>query len=424
MNPLQLLFAEIRYRKLNFVLALLAISVAVGLFVAGPVLVQGYGRETAVRIGQFQESAEKEMAKLEDDTRKLMLTMGFNLRIVHKDTNMSDFWSSDFAAVDMPQEYADKLAKNVHLTLVTHLVATLQSKIEWAHRKVLLAGYLPESRQKHMGNKKPMGYVVEPGTVFLGYELGAGREVGQSVDVLGQSFRIAQILPEMGSKDDITIVMHLKDAQKLLNKAEPPKINQILAIGCNCANSDLPHIRQQLAEVMPDTQITEHHTIAVARAEQRELVASQQQRILEQLTVTRGGVQRTLETLSRVVAPLVVLACGVWVGLLALGNVRERKAEIGLLRAIGKGSGTIALLFLSKAAILGLLGAGIGFALGTGAAYWWGTRLLGVAGDFFSTRYDLLYLALLGAPLVSVLASYLPTVTAVLQDPSVVLRDA
>ena len=46
-----------------------------------------------------------------------------------------------------PQEYVDRLAKAKSLTLVTHLVASLQAKITWSGRKVLLAGYLPETPQ-------------------------------------------------------------------------------------------------------------------------------------------------------------------------------------------------------------------------------------------------------------------------------------
>jgi len=85
MSTLKLLLAEIRYRKLNFVLSLSAVTVAVMLFVAGPALVEGYGQQS-----------EHELAQLEDQTRKLMRDMGFNLMIVHRDTNMTDFWAEDF----------------------------------------------------------------------------------------------------------------------------------------------------------------------------------------------------------------------------------------------------------------------------------------------------------------------------------------
>jgi len=180
MNLLKILLAEIGYRKLNFLLSLIAVVVAVAMFVAGPVLINAYHDQT-----------DEQLFKLDDETRKLMLGMGFNLLIVHRDTDMADFWAADFATHDMPQEYIDRLAADGRLTLVTHLVATLKSKIDWENRKVLLVGHLQETPQPHRAQtafakkqqaqqkkKKPMGYDIAPGTVQLGHELGIGREVG------------------------------------------------------------------------------------------------------------------------------------------------------------------------------------------------------------------------------------------------------
>jgi len=421
MAMFKLLVAEILYRKLNFVLSLLAVTVAATLFVAGPLLVDGYSHQTQAMVAALEEQTNRELDRLEKETRRLMRDMGFNLMIVHKETNMSDFWAADFASKDMPEEYVYRLASDRRLTLVTHLVATLQQRITWENRKVLLVGYLPEATQSHMRRKKPMGYNIQRGTVFLGYELGVGRKVGETVTVEGKQFKIARILPEKGSKEDITIAMHLRDAQEILNK--PGRVNQILALGCHCAGADLPNIRKQLAQVLPDTRITEFRSIALARAEQRNLVERQQKAILAEMRRSREGVQQTLETLAGVVTPLVVLAAAVWVGLLALANVRERRTEIGLLRALGKGSLTIGWLFLGKACLIGLAGGAAGFALGSWLAAVLGSQALDVASHYFDLRYDMLVCCLAGAPLLSVLASYLPTLAALTQDPAVVLRD-
>lgn len=460
---LKLLVAEIRYRKLNFTLSLLAVTIAVALFVAAPTLVDAYRQETQTQVArwesqvaeledgvarlraglaQYEKQTAEELAHMEKETRRLMRDMGFNLLIVHRDTNMSDFWAADFAIHDMPQEYVERLAADKRLTLVTHLVATLQAKITWEGRKVLLVGYLPETPQAHSEGKKPMGYVIQPGTVLLGYELGAGRKTGETVQVLDKPFRIARILPEQGSKEDITIAMALSDAQALLNK--PGRINQIMALGCHCAGSSLPKIRQQLAEVLPETRITEFRSIALARAEQRDLVAGKQKQILadmqrnlrqrEQIlaerkqvlaamAASRARIQRVMETLAEVITPLVVLASAIWVGLLALANVRERRTEIGLLRALGKSSAMIASLFLGKAFLLGLLGAGFGLLLGAWTASWFALNALALSAEYVALRHDLLVYALAGAPLVAMVASYLPTLSALLQDPAVVLHE-
>lgn len=421
MSTLRVMFSELRYRKLNFLLSALAVTIAVMLFVTGPVLIDGYGRETQARLAELEAKTGEELARMEDQTRRLMRDMGFNLMIVHRDTNMSDFWADDFAAADMPQEYVDRLAADRRLTLVRHIVATLQGRITWEDRKVLVVGYSPEATQAHLAEKSPMGYRVEPGTVFLGHELGVGRKPGEKITLAEREFRIERILPEQGSKEDISIVMHLDDAQAVLNR--PGRVNQIMALGCNCAGSDLPNIRRQLAAILPDTRITEFRSIALARAEQRELVAEKHRQILAETAHSREQVQGTIETLAAVTTPVVVLASAIWVGLLALANVRERRTEIGLLRALGKGSSTIAGLLLGKAALVGLSGAAVGVLLGIGAAWLLGVEALDVAAERFAVPWTVMAYALVGAPLLSAVASYLPTVVALVQDPAIVLRD-
>lgn len=459
MSTFKLLLTEIRYRKVNFVLSLLAVTIAVALFVASPVLVDGYGRQTdaelarleqgvresEARVTASEEQLRAEMAQLTDDTRKAMLRMGFNLSIVHRDTDLIDFVSTGLPTVDMPQEYVEKLRKDQSLTMITHLVATLRSKITWEGHEVRLDGYLPEATQSHMRRKAPMGYDVEPGTVFLGYHLGKGRKVGQTIDVLGRSFRIARILDEQGSHEDSTITVHLSDAQALLDKTDPPVINQILALECRCAEADLPKIRAQLEGSLPETYVVRDQSKAVARARQRAMVQAkyeavverqrrdlaERQENLEATAARRAKMQANMETLAAVVTVLVVLVSAVWVGLLALANVRERITEIGVLRALGKSSARIASLFLGKAVLLGLAGAVLGFLLGTGIGYllgtetthWLGFKPLYAAADHFTFPHQMLLFALVGAPLLSALASYLPTLSALAQDPAVVLRD-
>ncbi|MBN2295649.1 MAG: hypothetical protein JXM70_24675, partial [Pirellulales bacterium] len=346
MQTLKLMLAEIRYRKLNFILSLLAISIAVTLFVTGPVLVDGYSNQTRELIAATEKSTSEELDVLKDRTRILMRDIGFNLMIVHRDTNMTDFWASDFAAADMPQEYLQRLVDADSLSMVKHVVATLQQKIEWQGRKVLLVGYLPEATRSHARARSPMGYNIKPGTALLGHELAAGKKPGDSIEVLGQKFKIDKILPEQGSKEDITIALHLSDVQTILNK--PERINQIMALGCRCAGAELANIRKQLAAVLPETRITEFRTRAIARAEQRDLVEQKQKQILADLSDSRAAVQGTLESLASVITPIVVIACAIWVGLLTLSNVHQRRAEVGLLRALGKQSPQIATLFLAK----------------------------------------------------------------------------
>jgi ABC-type lipoprotein release transport system permease subunit len=463
MFPLRLLLAEIGHRKLNFVLSVAAVVAAVALVVAAPVLVDAYQRETREQVNQWQAKVEEseglvlamqrelkeadartqqELAALQDETRKTMLGMGFNLQIVPAGTDLGGLVESSVASRTMPEEYVARLAKDPRLTLVTHLVATLQGKIDWEGRKVLVVGYLPETPQAHLAQKKPMGHQVKRGEVFLGSELAKGKKVGDTIAVAGRQLKVARVLESEGSVEDITLAMHLSDAQAALN--QPGQINQILAIDCQCPGSDMAMIRRQVATALPNTEVTERRSIRLARAEQRAAVEANRKTILAQMQKNldqqeqlyadrkemlasvedrRAKVQQLVETLADVVTPLVVLASAVWVGLLALANVRQRRTEIGLLRALGKGSGLIASLLLSKAVLVGLLGAAIGVLVALGVAGWMERQFLGVS-NASSPRWDIVLAALLGAPLVSALASYLPTLTAIVQDPAKVLRES
>jgi len=449
MNVFRILLAEVRYRKLNFALSLLAVMIAVALFVAGPILVDGYGRQTqvelqgleqrvgesAARVAQAQAAAAEELTRLEDETRVVMRDLGFNLMLLHRDTDLFQFHSTRVPAIELPEEFVQRLAANKRLDLVTHLVATLRGKTDWQGHDVLLVGWLPEVPQPHMKHESPMGFRIEPGAVLLGYHLGQGKQVGDTLQLGGQQFRVAQILPEQGTEEDIAINLHLHDAQTVLQK--PGKINVIMALECRCPIDALPAIQQQLRRVSADLIAVRDKSKADGRAAMRASVAKKHQQIIEShkavleerkeaLAATvarREKVKGLMETLAGVITPLVVLATAIWVGLLALANVRERRTEIGLLRALGKGSATIAVLFLGKAVLVGVLGAAVGVLLGTLTAQFLGARLLEVTGDHFALHYPLLLIALLGAPALSALAGYLPTLSALLQDPAVVLRE-
>jgi ABC-type lipoprotein release transport system permease subunit len=118
-----------------------------------------------------------------------------------------------------------------------------------------------------------------------------------------------------------------------------------------------------------------------------------------------------------------VLGGGVWIGLLALGNARARRTEIGILRAIGFGSVAIARLFMGRALILGLLGAPLGFFLGGMVALEFGPEIFSLTAG--AMRLNLVWLAWLVvlAPAFTAISTFIPMVSAVTWDPVRTLRD-
>ncbi|MFQ6131810.1 MAG: ABC transporter permease [Armatimonadota bacterium] len=378
MSTLRLLLRELRHRKLNFALGLLAVVLAVALSVA---------------ILTMCEASQRE-------TRRIMRDMGFNLLILPKHADMADFWSRDFAVEEMPEEYVHRLA-NSDVVTVRHLAARLQREVFWRGQRVLLTGVLPEVPQLHMTTKPPMGLDIPRGKAYVGHALAQRLDiqVGDTIELGGQRFLVDRCLEEKGSKTDIRIFGHLHDVQAALDL--PGRINEIEALGCLCDEDRLPVIRQDIARILPDTQVTEIRDIAVARAETRQMV----------------------ERYAAVIMPAVLLVCAVWVGLLALSNVRERRGEIGILRAMGVRSWPIAVLFLGRAVLLGVVGAALGYAIGTWLAIGIGPGIFKLTGGKIVPLQQLLVWTLVVAPLLCAVAAYLPAMLAVLQDPAEILTE-
>jgi len=448
MSIFRLLKAEILHRKLNFLFSLVAVLTAATLFVAGPTILRGYQRdsdqrltemqkETDKTLGAMEEKAGQDLVNLDKRTKRIMRDLGFNLRIVHKNTDLTQLFAK-FVSFDMPESYVDKLASSPEITKIVHLVATLKQMVEVDGQSRLLVGFAPESTQSHIEQKSPMGFQIKPGTVYLGH-LAAKKDqglyqVGDKIKILGNEFSVARVLPLDGSENDIAIAMHLKDAQQVLNK--PALISEIVALGCKCKTVNrIEEITAQLETVLPDTQVIELRMQAIAREDQRKLVTkynaqqmedykSTRKKIVDEEEAGKATVLNVLEGVTNYVIPLIVLVCVIWIGLLAWSNVRDRRTEIGLLRALGRNTAHIITLFLGKAVLVGVLGGMVGCAVGTWIASQLAQSSLfdGSLGHF-QPAPEILVATVLGAPLLAAMASYLPTLLAIRQDPAVVLMD-
>ena len=380
MGIVRLIIKEIAHRKLNFLLSLLGVVAAVALFVAFYTAGKGSDRETT----------------------RIMRNLGLNLRILPKQTDMDDFWLTGYSKHTMPVEYVEAMASHSGLGYA-HLLPMLKERFVWGDRTIVLVGVLPEVSP--VDKKKPsMSYTVEVGSVFVGAQvaLGGGLKVGSVIELGGKSLRVARCLEAKGGEQDITVYAHLDDVQEIVNK--PGQINEIQALNCLCFDEDrnkLAALKRRLAEVLPEAEVVQMRAMADARFAQR----------------------RTVRDYLAVIVPVVLVLCAGWVGLLAMINVRDRRQEIGILRALGFDSGRIASLLLGKAVIVGLVGAAIGFAIGTWIALHYGPSMFSVTGDKLAPMYDVLWWSLAISPVFAAMASLLPTMSAVLADPAVTLRE-
>jgi len=382
MTTFRLILKEILQRKLNFFLSLLAIVIAASLFVS------------------FFTTGEAS----KNETIRLMRDIGFNLRIIPEKTNMEKFWRAGFSELTMPESHVYELASHGGISYA-HLTAILQKKVIWRDREIFLTGIAPELSPP--GKKKtPMIFSIEQGNVYIGFEIAQnmGLRKGDIIDIFGKPFTIAQALSESGSVDDIRIYAHLHDVQSLLNMES--QINEIKALQCLCIvnNENMNSqemLRDQLAKILPDAKVILIQNIASARESQRIMA----------------------EKYFEFIVPFVVIVCMSWIGILAMLNVRERRQEIGIMRALGYGSSKIGALFLGKAVLIGLIGAVVGFGIGTGLALKFGPAIFKVTASMITPQIKLLYWAVIVSPAVCALSVFIPSMIAVSQDPAITLRE-
>jgi cell division protein FtsX len=247
--------------------------------------------------------------------------------------------------------------------------------------------------------------------------------VGQKVQLMGREFTIHKCYPRRGSKEDIGVWIPLKDAQELLDK--PGQINAIMALECVCVgNSAVERIRAEIAEFLPDTRVIELGTKALARSEARADARQETIRALEQEKEARSQLRADRERLAALVVPVVVTGCAAWILLMTLVNVRQRKSEVAILRAIGCRASQILTLFLFRALLAGLGGAALGSGIGLAVVAWMrGDLELALIGRFGMLPWHLVVASCFIGALLGMVAGWIPALLAARQDPAVILKD-
>ncbi|HUW61094.1 MAG TPA: FtsX-like permease family protein [Candidatus Bathyarchaeia archaeon] len=428
MNVWRLVWREIGYRKGDFLLGVAAVLVAVGCLVGVMTLLRAHGGRVAELNAQKQQETAQLMALAQDDYRKMMKTMGYNVVILSSDEDLSEFWTDGFAKKLMSEELVSRLCKS-EIATIQHVLPQLYEKIAWPERdncSVILIGARGEVPHKHSNMKEPMLDPVEPGKLRVGYALARklGIKAGDNVTLLGAPFTVSEVHEERGNTDDVSVWMHMAQAQELLKK--PGQINAILALSCLCAKGDLELITKQLSAILPETQVIHRIPEALIRLDARFRMATLSQETIAKETEYHSRLGTEREAFASWLVPLAIVAATVWIGLLAWGNVRERRGEIGILRALGLRSRQILGVFLAKALLVGFAGAFVGYAGGLIAGMAWSAAegvpvTAASAAGLFDWR--LLMSVLVLAPLLACVASWLPALIAAQQDPAVILRE-
>jgi putative ABC transport system permease protein len=376
----RMIFKELWHRKVNFLLAVLAVTTAVAFLVAFFTASRASERETA----------------------RLMLSLGYNLHVIAREADVGNFLLGGIPDKTMPASYVEKLAAQKSISY-NHLLATLESRMKWRGLEIVLTGLAPEVCPPGQP-KQAMTFRIAPGTAYVGHRIAESLSLrqGDILDLSGKELKVERCLAESGGLDDMRIQCSLQDAQEILGR--PGRITAIKAVDCLCfaPGDPVATLRREIGSILPDTQVLQLKSLASARAKQRQMIRN----------------------IFAVMLPFVILACGVWIGVLAVMNVRDRRPEIGLLRALGYDTARVMSLFLGKALLVGWLGAAAGFGLGTELGLHFGPRVFEItARTMLRPEPSLLILACILAPLFAMAASLVPTLIAVTYDPAATLRE-
>jgi ABC-type lipoprotein release transport system permease subunit len=385
MNNFSLVFKELLYRKVSSLIILLTVIIAATVSVA---------------VYTLSKASENE-------TRKIMREQGLNLYIFPKGTNLIDFYAVNNTP-SFPENYVDRLADSKTFDAVRHLTGILQVKYsDWkdpngSSHQIVLMGYKDEAMQRFLPEQETMGFDVSQGSVHVGALLARNIPEGAPFTITGNdgkqyNLKIARRLDEGKGIIDQGVAFNLRDLQNILSMEG--KINKIEALGCVCKDGRIKNARTQVQAIFPDLEVTELSNIADARENQR-------------IMMNRYGA---------FIIPFVIITCLLITGLLFYQNINARRQEIGLLKAMGYGTGSILLMVLTKAFLIGLLGGIIGFFTGSLVAEYFGSEIFRFTAFSIKPLLNLFYYSIGIFPLLWMVASWIPALIASRVDAAKIL---
>jgi hypothetical protein len=217
-----------------------------------------------------------------------------------------------------------------------------------------------------------------------------------------------------------------------------------MALNCKCKGDRISLIRQELEGVLPDTKVSEHLTQAEAREKQRDVVEAARAAELARAEANWKRIQENhaAPTGQQPASGAQPPAPGRNAHPAGRPDNARRRPGFGPVRraddlaerprttrrdrrpaGAGQGGWSIASLFLGKAFLMGVLGGAAGCAVGYLLTPVLGSRTCRSRPELFQAHPLLLISTLIGAPLVTMMASYLPALSAIAQDPAIVLMD-
>ncbi len=432
MNIRMIIKNELMHKKFGFLTGVLSLVIATAGFVGALILLRGDELATRQLFIDKERELRAEMIQLEDDYRIIMRNMGYNVLILNGDQSIAELDREGYATTYLDYEDVWKIAES-GMTTLNHLLPVLQEKIYWEEKgaEVFLSGIRGQvpvySKPAHLTGddeyRSPIMERVPDGKADLGEELAVSLNLspGDKISIRGEEFVINRVFPRRGTRDDLSVWIPLDKAQSILGR--PGKISGILALECVCAAGKLGQVTVEVKKVLPHAQVFEFSSLIAARADVRQRASKLHEELLQAEMAHQMELREEKERLASVLIILLIAGASVWIFMLILNNVRDRKHEIGILRAIGFSRLKVLQIFLGKSALMGVIAGIIGCLTGViVGALWSGTEFLPGGRDSLVSP-PIIILGLILAPVLAIAAGLLPSVLAANQDPAEIIGD-
>lgn len=262
----------------------------------------------------------------------------------------------------------------------------------------------------------------EAGECVIGVDFArkTARHIGDAILVAngkqGEILTVTGILSS-GGPEDQTVIAPLAIAQKLAAK---PGQYRTLYVSALTKPEDAFAKRdpKTFAPAEYDRWFCTPYISSIAFQIQQELPGTDV-RVIRRVADGEGQILTRVQMLLWLVTGAALLAAALAVGASSAASVMERRNEIGLMKALGAGSGTVGFLLAAEQLLLAFVGGGAGYLLGIMLARLLGEKIFGAAPEP-SLIVLLVILAL--AALVTLLGSAVPLRRASRYEPAPILR--
>jgi len=199
--------------------------------------------------------------------------------------------------------------------------------------------------------------------VLLGQRLATrlGSRPGDEVTVSGRQVRVSGILSTGGSEDD-QIVAPLALAQEILGR--PGAVRRVYVSALTKPEDAFARRDpKSMSGAVYDRWYCSPYPQSIAYQLQEAIPHSHAEQI-RQVAQNEGAVLTRIEGLIFLITLAALLASALAVSAAMATAIFERRAEVGLMKALGAGKLAVAAVFFAEAALLALLGGLVGFAAG------------------------------------------------------------